>query len=98
MNVEPSEVTSELVVTTVGDGVVTITGKGAVVVGDDVSVEVKAEVSGVEAEADVNVDVEEVDNEFELEWHEDPKRVINTVTGTLTVNVAGTLTVAVLPK
>ena len=90
-------------VTTLGEGVVTITGIGIVV--DDVSVEVNVEV-GEEAETDdvgvdVDVDIEEVvkaDDETELEEHEDPERVANTVTGTLTVNIAGTSTVAVLPE
>jgi hypothetical protein len=94
-------VTSELVVTTVGEGVITTTG----IVVNDVSVEVKVEV-GEEAEADdvgVDVDVaiegiERADDKIELEGHEDPKRVANTVTGTLTVTTAGTLTVVVLPE
>ena len=105
-NIEPSEVTSELVMITVGDGVVTTD------VNDD-DVDVSVEVSESENEVDdgvgvdVNVGVEGVvvddeiereDREDELEEHEDPKRVDNTVTGTLTVNVVGTITVVVLPE
>ena len=118
-NVEPSEVTSEFVVMTVGGGVVT-TGIN-VAVDDDVSVEVEVSEAENEADDDVGVGVESVDvavgvdvgvdvgvgvgvviegavETDELEEHEDPKRIVDTVTGTLTVNVAGTVIVVVLPE
>jgi hypothetical protein len=98
-NVEPSAVTREFVVTTRGGGVVTTTGAGVVDELGDVS-EAEAEDEDEDEEEDLDVVFEEVDesvDEIELEEHEDPKRVVNTVTGTSTVNVAGTLTVVVLP-
>lgn len=95
---EPSAVTREFVVRTRGGGVVTTTGAGVVDDLGDVS-EAEAEAED-EDEEDLDVVFEEVDesvDEIELEEHEDPKRVVNTVTGTSTVNVAGTSTVVVLP-
>lgn len=112
-NIEPSEVISEFVVITEGDGVVM---KSVVVVDDDgdgESVEVREAEKGVDEGVGVNVNVDvgvgvgvdvgiegvdEADDEIELEEHEDPKRVVNTVTGTLTVNVAGTITVVASPE
>lgn len=116
--VDPSEVTSELVVKMVGGGVEITTDMGVVVVvvdvvdivddGSVVSVEVdgedegedEGEEDGEEDRVDVGVDVgvEEGDVEGEeISEHEDPKRVVTTVTGTSTVNVVGTVTVVVLP-
>ncbi|KAF8808971.1 hypothetical protein BYT27DRAFT_7210324 [Phlegmacium glaucopus] len=98
VNVDPSEVISEFVVKIVGGGVVT-TDEDVVV--DNVSVEIDEvddEVDSVDVVEDVGVEeVDESDVGVELEEHEDPKRVVNTVTGTSTVNVAGTVTVVVLP-
>lgn len=94
-NVEPSEVTSEFVVTTVGGGVVT-TGIN-VVVDDDESVGVsEGGNEGVNVGVGVGV-VNEGDGENGVEEQADPKKVINTVTGTSTVCVAGTKTVVVSP-
>lgn len=44
--------------------------------------------------------VDDVDDDVETEGvgHEGPKRVVNTVTGTSTVNVANTVTVVALPE
>ena len=100
-NTEPSEVTSELVMITEGDGVVTTDIVDDVVVSVEVG---EAENDGVDVDVGVNVGVEKVDvvddeiEREEREEHEDPKRVVNTVTGTLTVNVVGTITVVVLPE
>jgi hypothetical protein len=77
-----------------------------------VSVEVEVSEAGNEADDDVGlgvgvgvgvvgvgVDIVGVDEaDDELDEHEDPKRVVNTVTGTLTVNVAGTIIVVVAPE
>ena len=92
-------------VITVGGGVVT-TGI-SVTVDDDVSVDVSVEVSEAETESDDDVGVgvgvgiegvDEADDEIELEEHEVPKRVVNAVTGTLIVNIAGTTTVVAAPE
>jgi len=95
-NTEPSEVTSEFVVIAVGGGVVT-TGI-SVVVDVDVSVEVSEYNEGVGVDVGIEGVKEEDDEiEVEVEEHEDPKRVVNTVTGTSTVCVAGTITVVGTP-
>lgn len=74
-------------------------GVGVVGVGVDVDVDVGVSV-GVDVGVDVGVGVviEGVDEDIEFEEHEDPKSVVRTVTGTLTVNVAGTIIVVVLPE
>jgi hypothetical protein len=99
-NTEPSEVTYELVIITMGGGVVT-TGIGVEVV-DDVSVEVsEGENEGVGIGVGVGVGVGGVGENGEengVEEHEDPKRVDNTVTGTSNVNVAGTKIVVIPPE
>jgi len=98
-NVEPSEVTNKFVVITVGGGVFT-TGI-SVIVDDDVSVEVgEGENEGVGESVGVGVGiggVDEDDDDIGVDEQNDPKKVVNTVTGTSTVSVAGTVTVEVSP-
>ena len=93
--------TSEVEVTSRGGGVVTITGAAVIdddVLGDVSEAEVKVEDDNEDDDIDVCLAVDKAVDEIEFEEHEDPKRVANTVTGTLTVSIAGTLTVAVLPE